>query len=147
MHRHVVAPCVDPHGDRLTGCNSLDQLGLLERRGVRYRSQRPSPYGGRLHAHVRHAEPERAIDLLLVNALIEARSCGRMRVLAEHLPDPELAAIYTGLLACEARHHGIYLELAFRLGDEATIRERLGVWAEIEAAILREPMHLVRLHT
>jgi tRNA-(ms[2]io[6]A)-hydroxylase len=122
-------------------------LGVLERRGVRYRSQRPSPYGGRLHAHVGHVEPDRAIDLLVVNALIEARSCERMRVLSVHLPDAELAAIYSGLLACEARHHRIYLDLAMQLGDEATIRARLADWAEIEASILREPSHLVRLHT
>lgn len=122
-------------------------LGVLERRGVRYRSQRPSPYGGRLHARVGHVEPDRAIDLLLVNALIEARSCERMRLLARHLTDPELAALYGGLLACEARHHGIYLDLAMQLGDEATIRARLAHWAEIEASVLREPSHLVRLHT
>ncbi len=122
-------------------------LGLLERRGIRYRSQRPSPYGGRLHAHLRHVEPDRAIDLLLVNALIEARSCERMRVLSEQLPDPELAEIYGGLLASEARHHRIYFELALELASEATVRARLGEWAEIEASILREPGHLIRLHT
>jgi len=122
-------------------------LGLLERRGIRFRSQRPSPYGGRLHAELRHAEPDRAIDWLLVNALIEARSCERMRVLAEAVPDPDIAALYTGLLACEARHHRVYLELAEQLGDEATIRARLAELARVEAAILREPAHLVRLHT
>lgn len=122
-------------------------LGLLARRRIRFRSQRPSPYGGRLHAQLRHAEPDRAIDWLLVNALIEARSCERMRLLAEAVPDPEIAALYTGLLACEARHHRVYLELAGRLAEEATIRERLTELALVEAAILREPAHLVRLHS
>jgi tRNA-(ms[2]io[6]A)-hydroxylase len=122
-------------------------LGLLDRRGVRYRSLRPSPYGARLHALVRHAEPERAIDVLLVAALIEARSCERMRLLAEGLADRALAGVFADLLACEARHHGLYLGLALRLGEEAAVRARLGELAEAEAAILREPAPFPRLHT
>ncbi|HSJ97887.1 MAG TPA: tRNA isopentenyl-2-thiomethyl-A-37 hydroxylase MiaE, partial [Myxococcota bacterium] len=76
-------------------------LAHLDRRGVRFRPQRPAPYAGRLHAAVRPDEPGRLLDTLLVAALIEARSCERLGLLAEALPgvDAALAALYRGLLA------------------------------------------------
>jgi len=120
-------------------------LAALEARGLRFRPQRPSPYGARLHALVRRSEPLRLLDLLLVSALIEARSCERFRLLAERLPDPRLAALYRELLASEARHHGVYLDLANRVSPEAV--DRLAELARSEAAILREPPPFPRLHT
>jgi len=122
-------------------------LDVLDRRGVPYRSLPPSPYGARLHACVRRDEPDRAIDVLLVAALIEARSCERMRLLADRLDDPELASLFAALLPGEARHHRLYVDLACRLGDPSAVRARLRALAEVEAAILREPAPFTRLHT
>jgi tRNA-(ms[2]io[6]A)-hydroxylase len=120
---------------------------LLAKRGVRYRSQSPSEYGARLHAHVRGGEPERALDVLLVGALIEARSCERFKLLAEGLEDRELAAFYAELLASEARHHGLYVRLARELAGEAEANARLEVLARAEAEILAEPGPRPRLHS
>jgi tRNA-(ms[2]io[6]A)-hydroxylase len=120
-------------------------VALLEARGQAFRPQRPSPYGARLHALVRRGEPGRLLDLLLVSALIEARSCERFRLLAEVMREPELAALYRELLASEARHHGVYLELAQGVSGEASARLR--ELAAAEAAILREPAPFPRLHT
>ena len=122
-------------------------LALLEKRGVRYRSQSPSEYGARLHAHVRGGDPERALDVLLVGALIEARSCERFKLLAEGLDDAELAAFYERLLASEARHHGLYVQLARELVGEAEANARLEELAKIEAEILAEPGPRPRLHS
>ena len=122
-------------------------LALLEARGSGFRRQRPSPYAGRLKRLVRSGEPEQLVDTLLCCALIEARSCERFQLLAEAARDAELAALYRGLLACEARHHGVYLELAERLAPRAAVRARLAELAEAEAAILSEPSALVRMHT
>lgn len=120
-------------------------IALLESRRQAFRPQRPSPYGARLHSLVRRGEPERLLDLLLISALIEARSCERFRLLAERLRDAELAALYRDLLSSEARHHGVYLELAHGVSPEAAAR--LGELASAEAAILREPAPFPRLHT
>jgi len=120
---------------------------LLADRGVRYRSQSPSEYGGRLHAHVRPAEPERALDLLLVGALIEARSCERFKLLAEGLGDAALAPFYERLLASEARHHGLYVRLARELAGEAKATARLAELAAREAEILATPGPRPRLHS
>jgi tRNA-(ms[2]io[6]A)-hydroxylase len=120
-------------------------LGALAERGLSFRPQRPSPYGARLHALIRRAEPQRLLDLLLVSALIEARSCERFGRLAEALDDPALAGLYRELLASEARHHGVYLELATGVSSEAPARLR--ALAAAEAEILREPAGFPRLHT
>lgn len=122
-------------------------LALLAERGVRFGHQRPSPYAGRLLAAARPREPERLLDLLLCSALIEARSCERFRLLADAVPDPALAEFYRGLLASEARHHGVYVELAREVADAETVRARLCELARHEAALFEEMPLLARLHT
>lgn len=122
-------------------------LGTLAERGVPFARQQPSPYGGKLHALIRAKEPDRLLDWLLISALIEARSCERFQLLADAIPAPELADLYRGLLASEARHHGLYLELADQLQPREVVRERLCELAAAEAAILTEPCSFVRLHT
>ena len=121
-------------------------LRLLAGRGIPFRRQRPAPYAGRLRRFTRTAEPGRLIDTLLCGALIEARSCERFQLLAEAVADPGLAGFYTDLLAAEARHHGVYVDLAVRLGPEVSIRSRLRELAEHESVILAEAPSLPRLH-
>ena len=72
-------------------------LDLLDRRGIRFRKLPPSQYGARLHAMIDKQEPARAVDRLLVAALIEARSCERFGLLRDHLPDAELAKFFGDL--------------------------------------------------
>ena len=62
-------------------------LDLLDRRGIRFRKLEPSSYGRRLHELIRRDEPGRAVDRLLVAGLIEARSCERFSLLADHVTD------------------------------------------------------------
>jgi len=121
----------------------------LEARGRAFARQRPSAYGGKLHRHVRPDEPRRLLDTLLVCALIEARSCERFKLLAGALDgaDPELAELYRGLLASEARHHQTYLELARELAGGESVARRLGELARCEAEIIAEPSHVVRIHS
>lgn len=121
-------------------------LARLDARAIRYATIRPSPYGMALHAHVRRDEPDRLLDLLLISALIEARSAERFQLLAEGVPDPELAELYRGLLASEARHHGVYLDLATSLVSRAVCEARLDVLAQAEAEIVARPCEWVRLH-
>ncbi len=108
----------------------------------------PSPYASLLMKHVRPTEPDRLVDTLLACALIEARSCERMKLLSEHLSDPELRELYRSLLATEARHHRGYVQLAVdEIGREAAVA-RLRELAAIEAEILEDaPADLVRMHT
>lgn len=84
----------------------------LERRGIPLGFLSSPPYGALLKAQIRHQEPHRLLDSLLVSGLIEARSHERLGLLAEHCPLPELAQFYRGLMVSEARHYGIYWLLA-----------------------------------
>jgi len=86
--------------------------------------------------------------VLLVAALIEARSFERLGLLAEAIhDDAPLADFLRGLLASEARHHGLYVRLAEELAPGPETRARLRELAEHEASILAEPTRLVRLHS
>ena len=83
----------------------------------------PSRYAEGLRRALRRSEPERCSDLLLCGALIEARSHERFIGLVERLPEP-LAAFYASLAAAEARHAGLYVQLAARGGVD--VEPRLG---------------------
>lgn len=122
-------------------------IAVLRKRGQEVRPLRPSAYAGRLHEAIRKGEPHQLLDSLLVCALIEARSCERMKLLADNLHDPELAVFYKGLLACEARHFHGYVELAYQRFPRDVVRERLHELADHEAAVLREPAGALRLHS
>ncbi len=121
-------------------------LRILEARGSRFRIQRPSAYAGRLRETLRAEEPGRLIDTLLCCALIEARSSERFGLLAEAAPDAELRRFYAGLLASEARHHRIYVELASRVEPGDAVRSRLERLAAHEARVLAEVAPLPRMH-
>ena len=71
---------------------------ILRQRGLEFERQKPSPYAGRLMTQIRTHEPGRLLDMLLCCALIEARSCERMQLLAEGLDDPSLVDLYRSLL-------------------------------------------------
>ena len=121
-------------------------LRHLERRGVGFRHQVPSPYADGLLAAVRRDEPGRLLDLLLAHGLIEARSCERLGLLAAAVDDPALAALWQGLLASEARHHQAYAELALTVAAPEVVRTRLRALAEHEAQVLAGVPPSARLH-
>lgn len=121
-------------------------LSILQQRGVPMVVQSPTGYQARLFKLVRSGHPWKLVDLLLVGALIEARSCERFKLLADHHPQPELAAAFRGLLESEARHHAAFVRLAETVQDRETIRARLAELAEAERAILEDLPPMARVH-
>lgn len=121
---------------------------LMESMGIGFQRLTASRYAGTLREAVRAEEPFRLLDMLLVGALIEARSCERFAVLAPHLPE-QLAAFYNGLLASEARHFEHYIAFAGSetgAGEEA-IGGRLAELKVLEAALITEPDPQFRFHS
>lgn len=143
-HRFLQEPLAELAEEELEHFRQV--LAHLDSRGIRYETIRPGPYGMALRALVRRDEPERLVDMLLVSALIEARSCERFRLLAEGVGDTELASFYESLLACEARHHRVYVDLASRLIPREALEVRLRELAEREAEIIGLPFDRVRMH-
>ena len=107
-----------------------------------------SRYAGGLREAVRGDEPYKLLDMLLVGALIEARSCERFAKIAPRLPE-RLGRFYAGLLASEARHFEHYIAFAkSECGvDEADIDARLDELKAIEAALITEPDDEFRFHS
>ena len=107
-----------------------------------------SRYAGALRDSVRDEEPGKLLDMLLIGALIEARSCERFAALVPHLPD-KLGKFYGGLLASEARHFGHYL--AFARSEcgipDADVDARLEELKAIEAALVTAPDPQFRFHS
>jgi tRNA-(ms[2]io[6]A)-hydroxylase len=124
-------------------------LCLLEARGIVFRRLAAGPYGRSLHALVRSQEPDRAVDRLLVAALIEARSCERFSRLSGHVRerDAELADFYASLFESEARHHTAYVRLAEDFAPRASVRARLDQLSAKEAEIIAAGSDLPRMHS
>lgn len=122
-------------------------LELLDARSIPLGKPEEDFYAAELlrRTHVtaaRRSAADALVDRLLVGALVEARSCERFRLLAEELrrrgDELVLAAFFEGLLASEARHHVLFVELAVQVkGDETAVRERLAALQRIEADVVR----------
>lgn len=117
---------------------------FIKRRGGELRRDPGDRYAQALHKEVRPHEPTRMLDLLLVAALIEARSCERFSILSREVRDEELRAFYSSLLASEAGHYRTFCDIAREYFPEDEVRARLDALTEREAEIVlslsSEPM-------
>ena len=121
---------------------------ILSERDVPFEHLSASRYAGTLRKAVRQEEPERLLDMLIVGALIEARSCERFAALVPHLPE-DLARFYAGLLASEARHFEHYLDFARQECpvDAAEFDRRLEELKVLEAELIESPDPQFRFHS
>ena len=120
----------------------------LDEMSVPFEQVSASRYAATLRRAVRQGEPQKLMDMLIVGAIIEARSCERFAVLAPHLPE-KLGRFYAGLLASEARHFEHYLDFA---KQECAVAEevfdaRLNELKEIEAELIASPDSQFRFHS
>lgn len=122
---------------------------LMESRDITYRHLSASRYAEGLHRHVRAGDPVRLVDILIIGAYIEARSCERFARLIPHL-DAELAKFYRTLVKSEGRHYEDYLMLARRYaieGGDTEVEERLVFFAECEAELINREDSEFRFHS
>jgi tRNA-(ms[2]io[6]A)-hydroxylase len=121
---------------------------LMDELGIAFERLSASRYASALREAVRRDEPERLLDLLLVGALIEARSCERFALLAPRLPE-NLARFYSGLLAAEARHFAHYVKFARTESgaSPAAIEARMEELLAIESRLVSEPDPQFRFHS
>jgi len=121
---------------------------LMRERGLKLGRDPGDPYAQGLLTLVRKGgrAEDRRTDRLLICALIEARSCERLELLAEALTDEKLRHFYGGLAGAEAGHYRLFVDLAARYDDPARVHERLKELAADEARILAALPILPRVH-
>lgn len=120
-------------------------LAIMKKRGVEYGHLSPARYAAGLREEVRKEDPGRLVDVLIVGAIIEARSCERFAALAPYL-DEKLGDFYNGLLKSEARHYQDYLSLAEQ-ANGGPVSERVGQFLAIEKRLIEEPDTEFRFHS
>ncbi|HEY9119023.1 MAG TPA: tRNA-(ms[2]io[6]A)-hydroxylase [Marinobacter sp.] len=120
-------------------------LAIMGKRDVRYVHLSPARYAAGLRKEVRAEDPGRLVDVLIVGAIIEARSCERFAALAPHL-DAKLSDFYTGLLKSEARHYRDYLDLAEQAAG-GPVDDRVKAFLELERQLIELPDTEFRFHS
>lgn len=128
-------------------------LELMNKRGQAWQNLSAGRYAGGLRKEIRTFEPEALIDVLVIGAFVEARSCERFYALAA-LVDDELGRYYRYLLKSESRHYEDYLALAMDVAKTAKlknpqedIQSRIEHIREVEKNLILSPDELFRFHS
>lgn len=114
-------------------------LEELKKRGHGLGQKRTDEYVIELNKHIRKggSPAHQLVEKLLINALIEARSCERFRLLSQHISDESLRTFYYELMISEAGHYTNFLNLAMEYLPEPVVRQRWNELLETEAEIMK----------
>ncbi|WP_419224770.1 tRNA-(ms[2]io[6]A)-hydroxylase [Acinetobacter sp. A2] len=128
-------------------------LEFMAKRGQAWQGLSAGRYAGGLRKEIRTYEPEALIDVLMIGAFVEARSCERFYALAP-LVDEELGKYYRYLLKSESRHYEDYLALALDVAKTAKLKNpeediqgRIQHIREVEKNLILSPDDLFRFHS
>ena len=146
-------------------------VGIMEERGQKWRHLPAGRYAKGMLKHKRTYEPAAMIDILIIGAFIEARSCERFAALSDVIEDEKLAKYYRYLLKSESPHYEDYISLARSLEpnkggtvdlealSQATngsintneetmnVDQRIAFFREIEAELITSPDSELRFHS
>jgi tRNA-(ms[2]io[6]A)-hydroxylase len=114
-------------------------LAELTKRGYTLGPQRKDEYVIALDKFMKRggSREQQLVEKLLMNALIEARSCERFKVLWKNIPDQELSEFYHELMISEAGHYRNFLQLAKEYLPEDVVMKRWNEWLEKEAEVIK----------
>lgn len=114
-------------------------IDALRKRGYTLGTQRKDEYVAELQKVLRKGgtREQQLMEKLLMNALIEARSCERFKILWKNIPDPELSTFYYELMVSEAGHYKNFLQLAKEYSPEEEVEHRWRELLEQEAEIVK----------
>ncbi|MFB2539764.1 MULTISPECIES: tRNA-(ms[2]io[6]A)-hydroxylase [unclassified Acinetobacter] len=128
-------------------------LALMAKRGLELKPLSAGRYANALRKEIRTYEPEALIDVLLIGAIVEARSCERFAALSQ-VVDEELSRYYRYLLKSEARHYEDYISLANDVAKEnqlkdpeESIQSRLQHLLAVEKELISTSDPLFRFHS
>lgn len=115
-------------------------LHELDKRNIPLGRPRKDEYVNQMRSRLRRTINdylEQMMDNLLMNALIEARSCERFKLLSEHIADEGLRKFYHELMISEAGHYRSFIELAEQYIPAQRVRERWKEFLVEEADIMK----------
>lgn len=113
-------------------------LRELSKRGFNLGKQRTDEYVVRLSQCKQKggSREQQLMEDCMVNALIEARSCERFKMLWKNIPDEKLQKFYHDLMVSEANHYVNFIDLAKAYNTEEKVKKRLEEFLELEASII-----------
>ncbi|MCF1753107.1 tRNA-(ms[2]io[6]A)-hydroxylase [Mariniradius sediminis] len=111
----------------------------IRKRGLEFDKPRKDEYVVKLSEFVKKggSRSQQLVEYLLMNALIEARSCERFKLLSKHIQDEELQKFYYELMVSEAGHYVNFIELARKYHDKEKVNARWQEWLAYEAEVIK----------
>ncbi|WP_026994785.1 tRNA-(ms[2]io[6]A)-hydroxylase [Flectobacillus major] len=111
----------------------------LDKRGLALGKPRKDEYVIQLYEKTRKggSVEQQLGERLFMNALIEARSCERFRLLSQEISDESLRSFYHELMISEAGHYVNFIDLAKEYLPAEYVKQRWNEWLEIEAQIIQ----------
>ena len=112
----------------------------IRKRGYKFGFPRKDNYVVQLQSFVKKggSRKDQLSELLLMNALIEARSCERFKLLWKKLKDKELCDFYHNLMISEAGHYVNFIQLAKKYQDPDKVELRWQEWLAHEKEVLKD---------
>ena len=115
-------------------------LDHLKKRGYSLGKQRKDEYVAMLNQSIEKGGNRtfQLVQKLLLNALIEARSCERFKLLSNNIVDSELANFYHDLMVSEAGHYRNFIRLAKEYMEEEEVDKQWKKLLNEEANIMKK---------
>ncbi len=115
-------------------------LAEMQKRKLKLGRQRKDEYVNALIDFQKKggSELDRMLDQLLMMAMIEARSCERIKRLSEGLNDEYLRNFYRRFMESEAGHYTLFIELAETYVNKEKVQQRWKEWLVHEAEIMKQ---------
>jgi tRNA-(ms[2]io[6]A)-hydroxylase len=113
-------------------------MDQIRKRGLSFGKPRKDEYVVQLFEFMKSggSRMHQLTENLLMNALIEARSCERFKLLSQNIAGEELQKFYYELMISEAGHYVTFIELArYYVGPEK-VNARWQEWLNFEADVL-----------
>ena len=113
-------------------------LAELKQRGLKLGRPRKDIYVNNLIVFQKKdgSPDERFLDMMLIMALIEARSCERFKRLSEGLDDEYMRKFYRRFMESEAGHYTLFITLAEHYLPKETVRNRWKQWLVYEKELM-----------
>ncbi|MEX2514158.1 MAG: tRNA-(ms[2]io[6]A)-hydroxylase [Cyclobacteriaceae bacterium] len=111
----------------------------IRKRGFSFGHPRKDDYVVQLQGFLRKggSRKDQLTEYLLMNALIEARSCERFKLLWKSLEDEELKQFYYELMISEAGHYVNFIELAKHYEADEKVDKRWSEWLAFESGVIK----------